>query len=148
MFLIWTGKKFSCFDKEFNIAGILYMEGMQNWFEVLYIVHREIVYNVDIYQKYLTRLGEVIIFEPWGEIIISSNRVRYFWYTTALFMYSIYISTSDLLSFISNTDIHELSSVWKWISSSNDVINHVDCIIKYRWYIQKKQCIGISLVER
>ena len=67
MFLIWTGKKFSCFDKEFNIAGILYMEGMQNWFEVLYIVHKEIVYNVDIYQKYLTRLGEVIIFEPWGE---------------------------------------------------------------------------------
>ena len=47
------------------------------------------------------RLGELIIFE----IIISPNRVRYFLYTTALCMYSIYLSTSDLLSFvISNTD--------------------------------------------
>ena len=45
--------------------------------------------------------------------------------------YSIYLSTSDLLSFIiSNIDKHELSSVWKWISCSNDVMNYVNCVIK------------------
>ena len=29
--------------------------------------YREYVYSVAIYQKYLTRLGELIIFEPWRE---------------------------------------------------------------------------------
>ena len=32
-------------------------------------INREYVYSVAVYQKYLTRLGELIIFEPW--------RVRY-----------------------------------------------------------------------
>ena len=30
-------------------------------------LYREYVYSVVVYQKYLTRLGELIIFEPWGE---------------------------------------------------------------------------------
>ena len=30
-------------------------------------VNRDYVHNVAIYQKYLTRLGELIIFEPWLE---------------------------------------------------------------------------------
>ena len=30
-------------------------------------VYREYVYGVAVYQKYLTRLGELIIFEPWRE---------------------------------------------------------------------------------
>ena len=29
--------------------------------------YREYVYSVAVYQKYLTRLGELIIFEPWRE---------------------------------------------------------------------------------
>ena len=29
--------------------------------------NREYVYSVAVYQKYLTRLGELIIFEPWRE---------------------------------------------------------------------------------
>ena len=41
-------------------------------------VHRIYVHSVAVYKKYLTRLGELIIFEPWREIIISPNRVRYF----------------------------------------------------------------------
>ena len=50
-----------------------------------------------------------------------------------------YLSTSDLLSFIiSNSDKHEFSSSWKWISCSNDVMNHVDCIIKRDVYPAKK----------
>ena len=78
-------------------------------------------------------------------------------------MHSIYVSTSDLLSLIiSNTDKHEISSMWKWISCCNDVMNHDDCVIKrdvyplkmhscfenirgisffvlkYPWYIKKK----------
>ena len=35
------------------------------WFEAC--VKREYVYSVAVYQKYLTRLGELIIFEPWLE---------------------------------------------------------------------------------
>ena len=65
-------------------------------------------------------------------------------------MYSIYLSTSDLLSFIiSDSDKHELSSIWNWISCSNDVKNHVHCIIKCDVYPQKmhscfKNTPGIS----
>ena len=45
---------------------------------------------------------------------------------------------SDLLNFIiSNTDKYEFSSIWKWISCCNDVINHVDCVIKREVYPQK-----------
>ena len=65
-------------------------------------------------------------------------------------MYSIYLSTSELLSFIiSNTDKHEFSSIWKWISCCNDVMNNVDCVIKRDVYPQKmhscsKNIRGIS----
>ena len=53
-------------------------------------------------------------------------------------MYSIYLSTSDLLSFsISNSDKHEFSSVWIWNSCCNDVMNHVDCVIKLDFFWQK-----------
>ena len=57
---------------------------------------------------------------------------------TALCTYSIHLSTSDLLSlFMSNTDKHEFSSTWKWISCCNDVMNNVDCVIKRDVYPQK-----------
>ena len=53
-------------------------------------------------------------------------------------MYSIYLSTSNLLSYIiSNTDKHEFSSIWKGISGCNDIMNHVDCVIKRDVYQQK-----------
>ena len=39
-------------------------------------LHREYVHSVVMYQKYLTRLGELIIFEPWREIFISPDRAR------------------------------------------------------------------------
>ena len=61
-----------------------------------------------------------------------------------------FLSMSDLLCFIiSNTDKHEFSSIWKWISCYNDVINPVDCIIKRDVYSQKmhpcsKNICGIS----
>ena len=57
---------------------------------------------------------------------------------------------SDLLSFIiSITDKHEFSSIWKWISCCNDVMNYVECIIKHDVYPQKmhpcsKNTHGIS----
>ena len=28
-----------------------------------------------------------------------------------------------------NTDKHEFSSIWKWITCCNDVMNDVDCVI-------------------
>ena len=65
-------------------------------------------------------------------------------------MYSIHPSTSDLLSFIiSNNEKHKFSSIWKWISCSNDVMNHVDYVIKCDVYLQKihscsKNIHGIS----
>ena len=66
-------------------------------------------------------------------------------------MYSIYLSTSDLLSFvISNIDKHELSSIWKWYMCCNDVMNDVDCVIKHDIYPQNvhscsKNICGISV---
>ena len=62
-----------------------------------------------------------------------------------------YLSTSDLLSYIiSNSDKHEFSSIWNWISCCNDVINHADCVIKRNVYPQKmhscpKNIRGISV---
>ena len=67
-------------------------------------------------------------------------------------MYSIYLSTSDLLSFIIyNTDKHEFSSIWTWISCCNDIMNHVDCIIKHDVFPQEmhscsKNIRGISFL--
>ena len=53
-------------------------------------------------------------------------------------MYSIYLSTSDLLSLIiSNSDKHEFSILWKLISCLNDVMNHVHCVIKRDVYPHK-----------
>ena len=66
-------------------------------------------------------------------------------------MYSIYLSTSHLLSFvISNTDKHEFSSIWKWITCCNDVMNDVDCVKKHDSYLQNvhscsKNIHGISV---
>ena len=31
------------------------------------------VYSVAVYQKYLTRLGELIIFEPWHEVVYKRS---------------------------------------------------------------------------
>ena len=58
--------------------------------------------------------------------------------SATLYTYSFYLSTSDFLSFIiSNTDKHEFSCIWKWIiSCCNDVMNHVDCVIKRDVYQQ------------
>ena len=57
---------------------------------------------------------------------------------TTLCTYSIYLSKSDLLSFIiSNTDKHEYSCTWKWIICCNNVMNYVDCVIKRDIYPQK-----------
>ena len=58
---------------------------------------------------------------------------------------------SDLWdSIISNTHKHEFSSIWKWISCCNDVIKHVDYVIKRDIYLQKmhlcsKNICGISV---
>ena len=65
-------------------------------------------------------------------------------------MYSIYLSTSDLLSFvISNTNKHKFS-IWKWIRCCNDIMNDVDCVIKRDIYPQNvhscsKNTCGISV---
>ena len=69
--------------------------------------------------------------------------------TNACGMYSIYLLTSDLLSFINSK--HEFSSIWKGISCSNDVMNHVDYVIKRDVYPQKmrsssKNIRGITFV--
>ena len=40
-------------------------------------IYREYVYSVAVYQKYLTRLGESIIFEPWRENYYFSQPSTY-----------------------------------------------------------------------
>ena len=63
-------------------------------------------------------------------------------------MYSIYLSTSDLLSFnVPNTDKHEFSSIWKWISCSNDVMNLVDYVIKRDVYQQKMHSCSKNIIR-
>ena len=65
-----------------------------------------------------------------------------------------YIHYSQLLSFIiSSTVKHELSSTWKYISSCNDVMNHVDCVIKRDVYPHKmhscsKNIRGVSFFSK
>ena len=67
-------------------------------------------------------------------------------------MYSIYLSTSHLLTFInSNTYTHEFSSVWKRINCSNGIMNQTDWVIKLDVYPQKnhscsKNTHGISFL--
>ena len=67
-------------------------------------------------------------------------------------MFSIYLSTFDLLNFIiSYTEKHEFSSKWKLISCCNDFMNHIDCIIKRDVYPEKmhscsKNIRGISFL--
>ena len=51
---------------------------------------------------------------------------------------------------ISNTDKREFSSIWKWITYCNDVMNDVDCVIKRDVYPQNvhsfsKNIRGISV---
>ena len=41
--------------------------------------YREYVYSVTVYQKYLTRLGDLIIFEPWLDIFIYDNTMYVFY---------------------------------------------------------------------
>ena len=68
-----------------------------------------------------------------------------------LYTYSIYLSTSNLFSFImSDTDKHEFSSIWKWIRCCYDVMNNADYIVKREVYPQKmhscyKNIRGISV---
>ena len=65
---------------------------------------------------------------------------------TALCTYSFYLSTSDLLSFvISNTNKHEFSSIWKWITYCNDVMNDVDCVIKRDVYPQNVHSVSKNI---
>ena len=60
-----------------------------------------------------------------------------------LYTYSIYLSASDLLSFIiCNTDKYEFSIIWKWMSCCNDVINHADCVIK-----RDRKCIHVLKIS-
>ena len=52
------------------------------------LVNREYVHSVDIYQKYLTRLGELVIFEPWRENRHYSKTSKIFWiYDNTLYVF-------------------------------------------------------------
>ena len=63
-----------------------------------------------------------------------------------MYNYSIYLSTSDLLNLIiSNTDKHEFSSIWKWISCSNDVMNYVESVIKLDVYSHKMRSFSKNI---
>ena len=65
---------------------------------------------------------------------------------TTLCTYSVYLSTSNLLSFIiCNTKKHEFGSIWESINCCNDVMNHVDCVIKRDVYPLKMHSIFFVL---
>ena len=110
------------------------------------------VNSVAVYQKYLTRLRELIIFEPWRENYHFSQPSKIFLiYDNTVFVF--YLSFNFyLLSFIiSNSDKHEFISTWKRISCFKDVMIHIDCVIKRDVYPQKmhscsKNIRGISFL--
>ena len=49
-----------------------------------------------------------------------------------------------LVFIIPNTDKHEVSSICKWISCCNDVMNYVDCVIKCDVYPQKMHYLPLD----
>ena len=92
-------------------------------------VNREYVQNVtvDLYQKISNEVGRIDNFQ----LSFLQTELDIFIYGNTMYTYSIYLSTSDLLSFIiSNTGKHEFCSIWKWRSCCNDVMNHANCVIK------------------
>ena len=65
-------------------------------------------------------------------------------------MYAFFhLSLSDLLScIISNTNKHKFSSILKRIRCSNDVMNHIGCVMKRDVYPQKmRSCSKKSVVN-
>ena len=78
------------------------------------------------------RLGELVIIKP----------------CHILFIFKCVIC-SGFITCISRTGKEEFSSIWEWICCCNDVMNHVNCIIKCDVYPQKmhscsKNIHGIS----
>ena len=110
-------------------------------------IHREYVHSVAVCQKYLTRLGELIIFEPWRENYQFSQPSSIFLIYDNI-MYVFYLSFN--VCFVEFYHFkHDFSSTW--IRCCNDVMNHVDCVIKRDVYSQKmhscsKNIRGISVV--
>ena len=101
---------------------------------IVYIENTYIV--LPIIKKCLTRLGELVTFEPWRENYHFSqpSQIQVYGNTIDVF----YLSLSDLLSCInSNTDKYEFISIWNKLAVCNDVINHVDNVIKPDVYPQK-----------
>ena len=89
------------------------------------------------------RLGELIIFVP-TELDIFDIQQHY---VRILFIFQHLIFLRFIMS---NTDKHKFSSIWKWIACCNDVMNHVDCVIKRGVHPQKihscsKNIRGISV---
>ena len=102
------------------------------------MIYREYVHTstVAVYQKCLTTLGELITSSFGEKIIISRKRI--------LFIFQRLIYRVLLFK-------HEFSGIWKWLSCSNDEMNHVEWVIKRDVYPQKmyscsKNIRGISFL--
>ena len=93
----------------------------------------------------LTRLGELIIFEAWRENDHFSQSIQIFLiYGNTIYVFY-YLSTSDLLSFIIFiTDKHEFSSIWKWISCCNDVIEGYGFVLRQVFIMEAFLCLRSS----
>ena len=103
-----------------------------------------------VYQKYLTRLGWLVGL-GFDATLIANNEVSRTDNFRALARKLSFLPTELDMSFIiSNAVKHELSSIWKQISCSYNVMDRVDCVIKRDVYLQKvhscsKNIRGISV---
>ena len=89
-------------------------------------IHKHEVGRIDNFEALARKLS---FFPSWIFLIYDNSMY--------VFYLSFNVSFGELFFFISNTEKHEFSSIWKWISCSNDVMNHVDFAVKRDVYPQK-----------
>ena len=86
------------------------------------VLNKEYVYRIAVYQKISHEVGRIDNFRPLAR--------KFSFLPTELDEFK-----------------HKFSSIWKWIlRCCNDVMNHVDCVIKRDVYPQKMHVLKISMV--
>ena len=122
-----------------NFVSSLYLKGIRN---------REYIDSVVVYEKYVTRLGELIIFKPWRENYHFSQPSSIFLIYDST-MYVFYLSFNICFVefyFLKPTNMN-LAVYGNGLSV---VMNNVDCIIKrdvcpQKMHLCSKNIRGISV---
>ena len=109
------------------------------WSSSTLVINREYVHSVAVYKKIFNEVGRIDNFRVLArKLSILSTELEIFDIQQHYVRIRVTYQRLILSSFtISNADKHEFSSIWKWSSCYNDVMIHVDCVIKRDVYLQK-----------